>query len=191
MHWCKRSYKIALILVAPVLLSCLVQSCKPNLSGNTGTKFFDLKKYFTDESVRLKKLNPLVTKTADYNATTETQKVRISDWKTELGIFMESDINKPAWKTSYRISTSDGITTYAAIDSALKTQYIIIKRQNDKVKLVLIYNHSRTTLFGKVLYETRENLSYIPDSMYRVQKRQYVRTLGFKNYFIRGLIDQR
>lgn len=180
-----------MFLLVPVMLAGTVQSCKPDLSRNTETKFFDLKKYFTDESVRLNKLNPLVTKSANYNANTETKKVHIADWKTELGIFIESDINKPAWKTSYRTSNSDYITTYAAIDSGLKTQYIIIKRQNDKVKLVLIYNHSRTTLFGKVLYESRENLSYVPDSIYRVQKRQYVRTLGFRNYFIRGLFDQR
>ncbi|MBS1502235.1 MAG: hypothetical protein JST32_09245, partial [Bacteroidetes bacterium] len=103
-------------------------------------------------------MNPLVTKSANYNSNTETKKVHIADWKTELGIFMESDINKPAWKTSYRTSNSNDITTYAAIDSGLKTQYIIIKRQNDKVKQVLIYNHTKTTLFGKRLYETSENL---------------------------------
>jgi hypothetical protein len=189
MYWCKGLVKRLLLLVVAALLVSAVQSCKPAVSENiTGPKFFDLKKYFTDESVRLDKSNPLVTKTASYNANPQTQKVHINNWETELGIFIGSDINKPAWKASYRISNSENFTSYTAIDSNLKTRYIIIKKEKDKVKLILVSNHIKSTLFGKVLYETSENLTYIPDSLYRIQKRQFTRMLGFNNYYVKGLL---
>ncbi|HXB10427.1 MAG TPA: hypothetical protein VNZ45_00455, partial [Bacteroidia bacterium] len=93
------------------------------------------------------------------------------------------------WKAGYKASSSEGITTYTAIDSTLKTRSIVIKKQQNKVKLILIYNYTKTTLLGKALYWTTEELSYVPDSMYRIQKRQYVRTRGINNYFIRGLFN--
>ena len=177
-------------MIAGIIILQGLPSCKSN--GNTSgqnVQFFDLKKYFNDESVRLTKLNPLINKTAARDKNSETKKLHIADWGTELNVFSESDINKPAWKTRYKTSNSEGIITYTAIDSSLKTQYIIIKKQQDKVTLILVFNHTKTTLFGKVLYETRENLSYVPDSIYRVQKRQYFRTRGFTNYYIKGLFN--
>jgi hypothetical protein len=191
MYWYKRSYKsFAFLIICFILLACF-QSCSRDSNGvGNNVKFFDLKGYFEAESARLTKINRPVTKTAVHNSSTETKKLYISSWKTELSLFIESDINKPAWKASYRASNSEGITTYTAIDSALKTRYIIIKKQQGKVKLILIYNYKKTTLFGKALYWTTESLSYVPDSMYRIQKTQYVRTLGRNKYFIKGLFNQ-
>ena len=186
MYW----YKKCFIFTIGVIVLAGIQSCKSDNHGGADTnQFFDLKKYFTAESIRLNKINPLITKTAVHNKISETKKLHIPNWETELSLFSESDINKPAWKASYKASSSEGITTYTAIDSTLKTRSIVIKKQQNKVKLILIYNYTKTTLLGKALYWTTEELSYVPDSMYRVQKRQYVRTRGFNNYFIKGLFN--
>ncbi|HJP63842.1 MAG TPA: hypothetical protein VJ844_10385 [Mucilaginibacter sp.] len=186
MYW----FKKCLVLVCPILVLLIVQSCKNDVhADNSAGQFFDLKKYFNDESLRLKKANPLITKMAAHNKSKETRQLRIADWTTELSLFTESDINKPAWKASYKVATQEGITTYNAIDTTLKTQYIIIKQQAGNVKLILIYNHIKKTLFGKVLYEATEHLSYVPDSLYKIQKRQFVRFTGFNNYYIKGLFN--
>jgi len=177
-------------LVSALMILTGIQSCRSDSHAGTDTKqFFDLKKYFAAESARLTKINPLINKTAVHNSVTETKKVNVTNWSNELSLFSESDINKPAWKASYSTSTSEGITTYTAIDPDLKTRSIIIEKRQDKVKLILIYNYTKTTLFGKALYWTTEELSYVPDSMYRIQKRQFVRTLGEKKYFIKGLFN--
>ena len=183
MYW----FKKFLVLACPIILLLVLHSCKNDVRADKNTgQFFDLKKYFNDESLRLKKANPLITKIASHNKNKETRQLRIADWATELSLFTESDINKPAWKASYKVVNSEGILSYTAKDPALKTQDIIIKKHGDKVKWILIVNHTKNTVLGKVLYETTEKLSYIPDSIYQIQKRQFVRTLGFNTYSING-----
>jgi len=183
MYWCK-TYLAALIGLN--LFFCLA-SCKKDSSAAKDTrKFFDLKGYFAAEAARLNKLNPVVDKAAIYNYQTEKQKVHIGNWASELSMFSESDINKPAWRLSYDVQSSDGLITYKAKDPALKTQDITIKKNGDKIQWIMIINHSKSTVFSKKLYETLEKLSYSPDSAYHIQKMQYTRLLGINHYNIKG-----
>jgi len=184
MFWYKRY-----IAVGSAVLFTLA-SCRPQGGIANNAKFFDLKAYFKSEATRLAKSDPLVAKTAIQNRESETLREHIRNWDSELSLFAAADINKPAWTKSYRVSEAGEITTYSALDSNLKTQSIVIKKQGDKVKAIFIYNHVRKTLFGKVLNESHENLAYVPDSVYRIQKRQFTRALGFNNYYIKGLFDQ-
>jgi hypothetical protein len=159
-----------------------ITSCKRDsgASGNT-MAFFDIKGYFRADSSRLSKLNPLVNKTVVHNQIPETKKVRIPNCGTELNLFTESDINKPAWKNSYTIQNENDLLIYRAKDPLLKTQEIVIKKEGDKVKWILIFNHTKN-----ILYETAEKLSYFPDSLYLIQKSQKVRLLGKETYRISG-----
>jgi hypothetical protein len=183
MYWCKR-YLAALIGLT--LLLC-VASCKRDSSAAADTiKFFDLKGYFASEAARLTKLDHGVNKTAIYNHQAEEQKVHIANWASELSMFSESDINKPAWRLSYDVQSSQGFISYKAKDPALKTQDIIIKKDGNKIKWILIINHTRSTIFTKTLFETIEKLSYFPDSVYQIQKRQYTRLLGINTYNVKG-----
>jgi hypothetical protein len=156
-------------------------ACKKDGPAKDTMAFFDIKGYFRTDSIRLSKLNPLVNKTVVHNQAAETQKVNITNWGTELSLFSESDINKPAWKTSYDIDTSEDLLIYTANDPALKTRKIIIKKDGEKVKWILIFNHTKN-----ILYENIEKLSYFPDSLYEIQKKQRVRILGTDTYKISG-----
>ena len=160
-----------------------VASCKRDSNAVVDTQaFFDIKGYFEADSARLTKENPWVTKTVTHNKVPETQKVRIANWGTELSLFIQSDINKPAWKNSYSVSTTDNITIYTAKDPALKTQKVVIKKENDRLKWIMIINHTKN-----ILYENTEKLSYFPDSLYLIEKKQSVRVLGADIYRINGL----
>lgn len=185
MYWYKPSNKkFAFLTIAFILLLCIA-ACKRDSSSSAGSvQFFDIKGYFKADSVRLTKLNPAVTKTVVHNGTTETKKVRIPNWGTELSLFTESDINKPAWKASYDIQNSNDLLIYRAKDPLLKTQRIIIKKEGDQVKWILIFNHTKNAL-----YETAEKLSYFPDSLYLIQKSQQVRLLGKNTYRISGAFN--
>jgi len=186
MYWCK---KCLIAFIGLILILCFA-SCKRDSSASVDTsKFFDLKGYFAAEAARLKKLNPNVDKIATYNYETEEQKVHISNWASELSMFSESDINKPAWRLSYDVESSNGFISYKAKDTTLKTQDIVIKRDGNKIKWIIIGNHTKSTIFGKKLYEAWETLSYIPDSAYHIKKKQYTRFLGVKVYNIKGKFD--
>jgi hypothetical protein len=171
-----------MLWIPGILLFSGIQSCKSD-GGNDGKgiKYFDLKGYFKADSARLTKLNPLINKTVVNNTASETKKVHIPNWGTELSLFTESDINKPAWKTSYTVQATPDFLIYKAKDPALTTRDIIIKRDGAKVKWILIFNHTKN-----LLYETEEKLSYFPDSLYSIIKIQRVKLMGTDTYKIRG-----
>ncbi len=180
MYW----YKKYLLLTSSFILLLGIASCKKGSNAAADTKaFFDIKGYFVADSARLTKENPLVTKTVLHNKVSEIQKVHISDWGTELSLFIQSDINRPAWKDSYDVSTTDNIIRYTAKDPSLKTQKVLLKMENGKLKWILIVNHTKN-----VLYENTENLSYFADSLYVIAKKQRVRVLGTDIYRISGLL---
>jgi len=179
MYWCKRHS----LLIATFMILLGIASCKRDSNAATDTgKFFDIKGYFEADSARLTKANPLITKTVIHNKLPETQKVHISNWGTELSLFTQSDINKPAWQNSYDVNTTGDILIYTAKDPALKTQKVVVKKENDKLKWIMIINHTKN-----ILYENTEKLSYFPDSLYLIQKKQSVRVLGTDTYRINGL----
>lgn len=176
------------IILACVFCSLLITgiACKPDVSeAGKHMQFFDLKGYFDADAKRLTKSNPMVNKTVTHNTDTETQKLHIADWNTELSMFAGSDINKPAWKSSYNVQVSGDFLIYKAKDPKLITRDIIIKKAGDKIKWILIFNHNKN-----MLYESEEKLSYYPDSLYIIQKFQKVKLMSLQKYVIRGSFDQ-
>ena len=166
-----------------MLLSGL-PSCKPDIK-QTGAvqKYFDLAGYFKADTARLKKLNPQVDKTVTHNGVSENKTVQITNWGQELNHFIQSDINRPAWKNSYSITTFGDLTVYKAKDPELRTTKVIINTNKGKIKWVLIFNHTKN-----LLYETSEKLSYFPDSAYQIDKSQHVRLMGRNVYHITGVL---
>ena len=145
--------------------------------------YFDIRGFFTTEAARLAKQDPLITKRVDHNNDAEEKKLTISDWKQELDLFISSDINKPSWKDSYTTTREGNVTTYAATDSNLKVQKIRLERTGKKISAIEISNR-----VDNEIYRSTETLTYYPDSLYRIVKRQDVRGLGLNNYSISGKI---
>ncbi|WP_462266220.1 hypothetical protein [Mucilaginibacter sp.] len=164
-----------------------MQSCKPDIK-ETGVsiQYFDLKGYFKGDSARLSRLHPVVTKTVAQNHQEETQRVTIKNWGEELSLFSQSDINKPAWRQSYSVTTSPAFTIYTATDPKLITRKIVLSRDSitHKIKWILINNYTKNLLYTSV-----EKLTYFPDSLYQIEKRQHIRLLGTNLYLIKGKIN--
>jgi len=169
--------------LAVAFAAAIFSSCKPEIKETgAGLKYFDLKGYFYADSARLTHQNKPVLKTVIHNGVTQTRKVHIANWGNELSLFISSDINKPAWKDSYTVQTSGDALIYKAKEPGLQTTQIIINRPNNKVKWILIFNHTKN-----MLYETKEKLTYFPDSMYMIEKTQKVRFMGSNRYDIKGM----
>lgn len=175
----------AWVIVIALLVS--FSSCKPeNIQDGTAPKYFDLAGYFKADTAKLHKLNHQTIKTVIHNGIRETKTVHIDDWGLELSLFIQSDINKPAWRDSYSVENGAyGSVVYTAKTPELKTREVVINRNKDKsIKWIMIYNASKN-----ILYNTSEVLAYIPDSIYTIKKMQHVRLLGTNNYFIRGSLN--
>jgi hypothetical protein len=145
--------------------------------------YFDIKAFLKADTGRLNHSAPLVLKTVVHNGIQETKKVKIADWGQELSLFAESDINRPTWKNSYTIIDNDEFLIYEAKSLELRTREILIKRERGKIKWILISNRTKNTL-----YQTYEKLTYYPDSLYLIEKRQHIRLMGNNSYMIKGVI---
>ena len=165
-----------------VLAFLILSACSQPKEEKALKTFADLKGFFEAEARRLAKSDPEVKKTVARNDSSETREVKNINWKTELSLFAESDINKPAWKDSYKVISLPGQTTYQAIDSSLRTREISISKDPEgKIKKITILNHVEN-----MLYSSSEQLTYIPDSLYQISKRQHVAVMGDNRYYISG-----
>jgi len=163
------------------LLLFLLSSCFQNNKDNQPVTitYFDIKGFFEEEAVRLAQENPIVSKTIVKNSVKEEKLIKIKNWKQELDLFMESDINKPSWTSSYNIKENGDTTLYTALTPDLRTREIQIVKKGNHIHSLTIKNKVRNKL-----YESSENLFYFPDSIYRIDKSQDVKVIGINNYSI-------
>jgi len=169
------------------LMFFITASCKPAAEQSFKAPFEDIKGFFESEAIRLNKNHFVVDKTITQNGLSETKAGIQIDWKNELSLFKASDINKAAWKDSYRIIKDSSSIAYLAIDTNLRTREIRIKLDStSKLKHILIKNRSKN-----YLYESTETLIYIPDSAYSIDKYQKVILIGKNNYLIKALLKNK
>ncbi len=170
-----------------LLFVVFISSCTIQEETKSKYDFFDIKGFFEAEAKRLSQKRTLSNKIVTQNNQSEIKKGLPVDWNDELALFIASDLNKPAWINSYKRSEDDLRISYLAIDTNLRTRYIEIKKdQNGKAFFLKIKNISRN-----MLYESSEELTYIPDSSYTINKNQRVRFLGNNQYQIKGTITHR
>lgn len=143
--------------------------------------FFDIAGYFKQQASKL--ANKQVIKTASKNNEAETKTLVIKNWEQELQLFSECDINKAAWKDSYKKDSIANTITYSATDPDLRVKSIKISFADATPAKIEMNTQSKN-----LLYHTTENLVFIPDSLYQITKHQKVILLGLNDYKISGLI---
>ncbi|HZY36250.1 MAG TPA: hypothetical protein VFE53_06355 [Mucilaginibacter sp.] len=183
MSWYKYSSKNAAGLILGFVLLVCTPACKPHIENNGA---FDLSGFIKKDAARLKKLNRPVVKTVYHNGVTETKTVHIDNWEQELGLFIDADINKPTWKSSYYVTSEDSLLVYRAKETDLKVRYLLINHDKQKVKWILIY----TKTPKNHLYLTTQKLVYFPDSLYSIDMRQDVRFMKTNYYSVKGVISK-
>jgi hypothetical protein len=90
--------------IAVVALFCSLVSCRQEETRDDGPKtYYDLKGFIENQIVYLNEKKPEVSKTAILGSKREVSKTREVDWKKELELFVQADINKPSYRQSYEI----------------------------------------------------------------------------------------
>lgn len=144
--------------------------------------YFSLADYFGEEAERLQQNNPKIAKTVSKNGEQEEKRTQVTDWKDEFALFIDADINKPAWQNSYQVDSTGSSVTYTSTDPTLRTQEIHVERsKTGKVSHIRIINQA-----SNMLYQTDEKLDYYVDSLYRIDKQQHVRIIGESHYTVTG-----
>lgn len=162
-----------------LLSSCFSESKKKAVRQ---IYYFDLQSYFNNQAAMLQKNSKYINKTVAKNNLEEQKLIQVENWKTELSLFIDADINKPAWKESYSKDSTARKITYTAIDKVLKTQKIEIDLSNGIPSKFII-----VTKEDNLLYHSTAHLEFIPNALYLIKKHQKVFLLGENNYLIKGL----
>jgi hypothetical protein len=169
-------------IIIGLLLLVSLSSCVKNKTDFANEEyFFSLKNYFENEARRLSKEQPTILKEVKRNSSAEEKEMKIQNWEKEFGLFIESDINKISWKDSYQEIIHQDTLIYQSKDPKLRTQEIVIVKENKQIKEIFIKN-----IIENYLYSSVEELKYYPDSIYQINKKQDVILLGSNAYYIAG-----
>lgn len=165
------------------IFACMILASCSRAEQVTDKRYVDLKGFFREEATRLEKLKSKVSKTVSRNGVSESRVNMSPNWSTEFSLFTESDINKPAWNDSYMVRNTSNTTSYTALNNKLRTRSIFIKKnKSGSITDLVMVNITKN-----YLYSASEELRYIPDSMYRIVKKQEVILLGNNSYEISGI----
>lgn len=157
-------------------------SCKPaKQEQGHNLNYFDLKGYFEKEALRLKTSNPIITKTVMVNGSGETKQIRLADWQKELAVFTDADINRSAWAGLFGVQKNNEQELYtSAVEKVPVKEVLILKKDNKPYHIQVLVNNTN------MLYSSSDTLSYYPDSLYQIKKKQHIKLLSEKNYSITG-----
>lgn len=90
-------------VVACILVFSLV-SCRQEENRDDAPKlYYDLRGFIENQIVYLNEKKPQVSKTAVLASKHEVSKTDAVDWKKELELFVQADINKPSYRQSYEV----------------------------------------------------------------------------------------
>ena len=135
--------------------------------------FFDLAGYMEREVDSLRGLGLRVEKTVVLNGTEETQTLDELNFATDLRLFREADINKPAWLDKYVVNeTTEAarrVRTYTATDSSMQTWQLRVVYGEGGGSPEAIEVYRRT---GTVLSDGEHHLRYAPATGYRIRTEQ-------------------
>ncbi|MGA0556216.1 hypothetical protein ACO2Q8_06185 [Larkinella sp. VNQ87] len=91
------------------LLLGLAACSNPAREAPAGT-YYDLKAYIEQQINQLQKQQPTVVKQAGFGVEKEQTTTKTIDWSRELDLFLQADINKQAYQSSYRKNRPDSLT---------------------------------------------------------------------------------
>lgn len=94
--------------------------------------YYDLKGFVESQISVLNKEKPEVVKTMSVSGKNETRTSREMDWKKELELFIQADINKPAYSKSYSITKPDSLTVVYKLSSGESLPVRYLKIEMDK-----------------------------------------------------------
>ncbi len=132
----------------------LLSACNEEVKENQVKKYFDLKGLVERQITTLNSQKPSVQKTVLMSDSTENQLVKTIDWAKELELFIQADLNKPAFVQSYHVdSSSMGVKYTLKETEKLPVKYLNVNRLGEDGISIEAYINT-----DNYLYETERHL---------------------------------
>ena len=132
-----------------LLFTLLISSCSDPTQTNQPNVYYDVSGFVKGQIAVLSAQKPLIGKTVAINENRNKQTTRAINWSRELELFLQSDINKPALRSSYQIIRPDSLTyqyTLKKSEERLTVRSLLVKvdsvtRQPRRIEAVLQTNN--------------------------------------------------
>ena len=132
----------------------LLSACNEEVKENQVKKYFDLKGLVERQITTLNSQKPSVQKTVLMSDSAENQLVKTIDWAKELELFIQADLNKPAFVQSYHVdSSSMGVKYTLKETEKLPVKYLNVNRLGEDGISIEAYINT-----DNYLYETERIL---------------------------------
>lgn len=135
-----------------LLFFLFVTGCdQPQEKSDSKKSYFDLKGFIETQITFLTEQKPTVNKKMRVSGRDENRSTKQIDWKKELELFIQADINKPAYSKSYEISNPDPLTTIYTLKTEENIPVKSIRIELDKTTgnpvLIQALLHSENKLY--------------------------------------------
>jgi ABC-type uncharacterized transport system auxiliary subunit len=142
-------------IISLLIFCALLSACNEEVKENQTNKYFDLKGLIERQIKTLNKQKPVVQKTILMSENSENQVVKTIDWAKELELFIQADLNKPAFIQSYQVDSSSTSVKYTLKETEnLPVKYLnITKVGADRINIEALVNNEN------YLYETERHLT--------------------------------
>ncbi|MDW7695481.1 hypothetical protein R9C00_27160 [Flammeovirgaceae bacterium SG7u.111] len=137
-------------LLTTLLFAIQLNSCITPESEQASTEeslYYDIQEMLNPEIARLQSEKPMVRKVTMMNGETKTEEIKVEDWKKELAVFLNANINKPILKGSYEIEKKEGLITYTALKEDLPIKEMKVKYVGEPTTKIEAVEEKETVLF--------------------------------------------
>ena len=98
--------------IFPIIIILLLTRCdQPQEKVKEKKIYYDLKGFIETQIEFLSEQKPTVDKVMSVSGKNESRSTKEVDWKKELELFIQADINKPSYSKSYAVSKPDSLTS--------------------------------------------------------------------------------
>ena len=137
---------------------CLFSCNQPQDKPQTPT-YFPLKAFMEQQIALLSAQKPLLNKMVEAEGQSDTTQTTAVDWTKELDLFVQADLNKPAYINSYTVSNEGNTTRYVVKNGeSLPTQFLKITRDPVTQQPITVEALSRTENY---LFTSQKQVSLV------------------------------
>ncbi len=136
----------------------LLSACQtPTEENQAPPVYYDVKGFVQNQIQLLNQQKPRVEKTMVVGNDEEKRSTKEVDWRKEFELFVQADINKPAYRQSYAIARPDSLTYEYTIltkeDLPVRYLKVVLDKPNGQPTLI-----EAKILAENKLYESEKNL---------------------------------
>ncbi len=163
-------------LWAVILAFCVCSACERRDAATgkaAASAYFNVKPWFQAEAQRLDAARPRAVKTVAIDEQTEEMSTDALNYKEELLPFMESDIDRPAWRGRFAVDTvrtaPDVFTvTYTTVEKSIPVKSLKVAFREGRVVSVEVERSSKSLPAG-----SQQHLVYLPDKGFDILMEQH------------------